>query len=149
MRVQLQKLSGQCHRVTVLRADGSTDSSILNSRSFLRHDFAHFAVESVLGLKEAYWGLVAGGMSLTGSTVGPELMLAERLSGPVQTLMRTAAGVDSYLALLKTLAPEQATPAVAQAICEAGRRLEGHWRATPFGESMNIVWPGAAMALKP
>lgn len=59
MDVCIEKLSAEEHRVSIRRLDGSKDSISLNSRSFLRHDFAHFAVESEVPIKMGYWGSVA------------------------------------------------------------------------------------------
>lgn len=76
----------------VRRADGSEESGVLNSRSFLRHDLAHLAVETQMPLARGYWGSVADGAKLNGLEIrGPDIMLAEKLSGPVQTLMRIEA----------------------------------------------------------
>jgi hypothetical protein len=141
MKIVLTKLSEASHRVEVLRLDGSTDAAVLDSRSFLRHDFAHFAVEAELPIRQGYWGQVAGGMPLGGAGfAGQDLALAERLSGPVQTLMRLEAGPEHYLVLLQALLGDQAGEELAQRIHDRARRLAGHWRATPFGDAMHITW---------
>ena len=136
----MTKISNDCHSIRVTRANSSSDSIELNSRSFLRHDFAHFAVEVETPLLNGYWGSVASGSPLGGNMNGSEIWLAESLAGPVQTLMRQEAGYERYLELLKVRVPDLASIDLAQRIHERARQLQGHWRATPFGDSMTIHW---------
>lgn len=143
MDICIEKLSKDNHRVSVCRLDGSEDMISLNSRSFLRHDFAHFAVESEVPIKMGYWGSVAAGAPLSGEGLNLEdedLSLAEKLAGPVQTLIRLEAKPVKYLEVLQQLQPQLANMELAERIYECARRLAGHWRATPFGETMQIVW---------
>lgn len=143
MDIYIEKLSAEEHRVSIRRLDGSKGSISLNSRSFLRHDFAHFAVESEVPIKMGYWGSVAAGAPLSGEGLNLEdedLSLAEKLAGPVQTLIRLEAKPAKYLDALEQLQPELANMELAERIYECARRLAGHWRATPFGETMQFSW---------
>jgi hypothetical protein len=88
MEVRFTKLSDARYAVAVLRDDGSTEQAELDSRSFLNHDFAHLAVEAELELEHGFWGLVAAGAALAGIGLeGDGISLAERLAGPVQSLL--------------------------------------------------------------
>jgi hypothetical protein len=141
MEIVITKLSKEEHKIEITRTDGSKESALLNSRSFLRHDLAHFAVEAELPIKLGYWGLVAAGASINGEGFsGQDIELAETLAGPVQTLMRTEAGPERYVELLQRLVPQLATAELAERIFSRARSLIGHWRATPFTGSMKITW---------
>ena len=140
MKILITKLSDEEHKLRVERGDGSADEAVLNSRSFLRHDLAHLAVELEVPLKGGFWGSVAGGNQLDGSDFGADIGVAEKLSGPVQTLMRTEADVDSYEKVLQYHVPQLASRDMAQRICERIRQLRGHWKATPFGATMELEW---------
>jgi hypothetical protein len=61
VKILSTKTSSEQHGVSVVRKDSSTDQVMLNSRSFLRYDFSHLAVESELPLANGYWGLVGSG----------------------------------------------------------------------------------------
>lgn len=141
MKIVITKISKDEHKIEIVRKDGSEESAILNSRSFLRHDFAHFAVEAEVPIKLGYWGLVAAGASISGEGIaGKDIALAETLAGPVQTLMRIEAEPDRFLELLQRTLPQMATFELAERIFNRARSLAGHWRATPFGSSMSIAW---------
>lgn len=170
MDVVLTKISDEVHAVTITRRDGTTERVELNTRSFLRHDLAHFTVELELGLTGGVWGSVARGGSLSGDGLdGSDMNLAESLAGPVQTLMRTEADVATIRAVLAQAAPDvlanDATandptangptsggPAsdnrgaddLAERIHERLRQLRGHWKATPYGADMHLTWPEPA-----
>lgn len=142
MDILFTKISDQEHALTVKRQDGSADSVVLNSRSFLRHDLAHLAVELELPLSGAFWGSVANGEALGGEEFkgGPDLALAEALAGPVQTLLRTKADSEQFLDVLNRVCPEMASWDLAARIRERGRRLQGHWQATPYADDMLVRW---------
>lgn len=142
MKLVFTKLSDQRHTVRVERIDGSTDVVELDSRSFLRHDLAHLAVELELGLEEGVWGSVASGGSLSGSGLdGADMALAETISGPMQTMMRTNADPDAIHDVLTRVAPEIASTDLAERLHRRLRSLAGHWTATLYGASMELQWP--------
>ncbi|MCG8415640.1 MAG: hypothetical protein MI746_15600 [Pseudomonadales bacterium] len=141
MKILFTKLSDEEHRVHIVRCDGSEDDATLNSRSFLRHDFAHLATEECVGLARGFWGQVAKGAGLNGTGIGgPEAQLAEALAAPIQTLMRTGATVETYEKTLSHVLPDRDCGELAMQVKERGRQLEGYWRATPYGETMEVEW---------
>ncbi len=141
MIIRFTKLSDEEHRIEVQRQDGSRDQTTLNSRSFLRHDFAHLIVEECVGLQQGFWGSLAGGASLDGAGIGgPEIQLAEALAAPVQTLMRLESPLEKYHATLAYVLPDRDCTELAQQVHERVRQIEGHWRATAYGETMELEW---------
>jgi len=144
VEVAFIKVSDQRHTVRVERADGSSESVELDTRSFLRHDLAHFAVEVELGLSDGVWGSVARGGSLSGNGLdGADMALAETLSGPIQTLMRTGADAAEIHQAITRVAEEFSSPELADRLHRRLRALVGHWAATPYGEAMTLDWPDA------
>jgi len=142
VQITFRRVSNGEHAVEVVRRDGSTDRVVLASKDFLRHDFAHLALEMELGLGAGVWGSVASGGRLSGDGLdGADVALAERAAGPLQTLIRTEAEVTAYEELLAATFPDRATTELAERLHERVRRLIGHWNATPFGAAMIVEWP--------
>ncbi len=142
MEIRFRKLNNDRHRVTVERTDGSTESVELDSKDFLRHDLAHFGTEIEVGLEAGVWGCVAAGASLDGTGLdGADMEIAEHLTGPMQTIMRTEGNADAILAILHAAAPHIASHELATRIHHRLRALNGHWAGTPFGENMTLHWP--------
>jgi hypothetical protein len=142
MKVAFVKLSDQRHVVRVERNDGTNESVELDSRSFLRHDLAHFAVELELDLTAGVWGSVAGGGSLSGSGLdGADMKLAETISAPMQTMMRTGADAGEIRAVLARVVPEMGSLELAQRLHARLRSLAGLWAATPYQGEMTLEWP--------
>ncbi len=145
MRIAFTKISDKRHAVTIARTDGTSESLELETREYLRHDLAHFAIELELPIRKGYWGCVASGASLRGEGVaGREAQLAETLAGPIQTLFRVDAGPEAYFELLKECSQPSAGRDLAARVHERVRRLRGHWKATPYGAKMELVWPHPA-----
>lgn len=141
MEIAFTKLSDRRHRVTVARNDGSTETVELDSKDFLRHDLAHFAVETELGLANGVWGSVAAGGSLSGEGIdGADVAVAERLAGPIQTMMRIEADQAAIAEVLDRVMPGIASADLAARLHERLRSLRGHWAATGYGDAMEITW---------
>jgi hypothetical protein len=142
VKVAFTKFSDHRHAVRVERIDGSSEVVELDSRSFLRHDLAHFAVEFELGLSDGVWGSIARGGSLSGSGLdGADVALAETISGPMQTMMRTSADAAEIHDVLARVAPERSSIALAERLHARIRSLAGYWAATPYGGEMELHWP--------
>lgn len=142
VRIAFTKISDDRHAVTITRADGTSETVETETRSFLHHDLAHFAIESELPIAKGYWGCVASGASLSGEGVaGSDARLAESLAGPIQTLFRIEAGPDAYVELLKECSSRSGSQDLAMRVHERVRQLRGHWKSTPYGGRMELIWP--------
>ena len=142
MRIAFTKIADERHAVAITRTDGTTESVEVDTREFLRHDLAHFAIELELPIRKGYWGCVASGATLAGVGVGgSDAALAESLAGPIQTLFRLDAGLDAYEELLARVSGARGSRDLAARVHERVRQLRGHWKATPYGGRMELVWP--------
>jgi hypothetical protein len=149
MQVAFTKLSAQQHRFALIRADGSREAVVLESRSYLVHDWVHFAVEAELPIVDGFYGQLASGMPLgrLNDRSRPMLeahgglALAEALVGPMQSLHRGRLTREAYLALARPKLPGRVSAAFVERAQERLRRLTGFWRATPYGRDMVLGWP--------
>ncbi len=142
MRALFTKLDGQRHRLDVIRPDGRREGRELETRSYLVHDLAHYAVEAAAGIDDGLWGTLASGVTLDelaarSRSPSPGLVRAEQLAGPFQSLWNGR--FDRALYFEMTGADEAFT---ARAL-ERMRRLMGHWKATPWRGVMELPWPAA------
>jgi len=166
MQIALRKISDLRHRLEITRSDGSRDAVELVSRSFLIHDFLHYAVESRAGLKATLWGMLASGKSFKDvhesfAVVCPaerdallqsEAAITEAVVGALTGVVQERADAEAAIAGLTRLfeAQERALPAWLTAafvdgVREHMRRLRGQWRAVPFGSDMAIEFaPGTS-----
>jgi hypothetical protein len=150
----------------VTRADGRPESVECESRSYLLHDFLHYAVESEARLGEGFWGNLAAGATLaqmndrsarTGTASPPlgdgmgdvagEMGAIERIVGALHqtTKARTSQDIVSavrrFYESIGERAPAWLTEALIDAVKERMRRLQGAWRATPRGGRLELSFP--------
>lgn len=148
MEIRFTKLTNEKHHFAITRDDQSTEEATLETRSFLLHDWCHFAVEAEANIRDGLFGLLASGITLEQLSntsmeqpLSPGLALAETLSGPLQSLWRGRMSDEQYIAMLRTLSPEHGTHEFLQRVRERLRRIEGHWKALRFRETMRLQWP--------
>lgn len=144
--IVFRKLSDQEH---VLETNG--DAVTCETRSLLRHDLLHYAVEAEAGLEDGFWGNLARGRRVgeLGNMAdgGPELLAIERLVGALDGAARgqdgaaVVAAVRRYDETSDVPTPAWLTEALVLRVQERMRRLLGQWKATPFGGAMELTWP--------
>ena len=152
LTIRLTRISPTHHRFEYVRADGTGEALELVTREFLTHDLVHFAVESEAGLRGSFYGLLdkVGGyaeLTLAGQALGGEAQLTEMVVGPLQNAISpeldAAAIADRISAFMRDMnlrPPRWLTGAFIDAVRERLRRLQGEWKATPFGGTMELVF---------
>jgi hypothetical protein len=152
MRILLRKLSDERHALAVVRDDGRRDEVECETRSVLLHDLIHLAVEAEAGLGGGFWGSLARGRSLADmndrmAEPTPELAQIERIVGALhpaakgRTPAELVAGLERFAAATGETLPEWLAEGFLAAVQERLRRLLGHWRATPYGGTMEVAFP--------
>lgn len=148
------------------RADGSQtwQRHHRHAAFFPLHDLSHFAVETTLGLRHGFYGLVAGGWNVTDFGQRPlpaeaaaEALLAETASGLLDSERATGNRYDleAFNATLEEKLNEQGhalarpvTSAELDAIRAQWLRLASQWAQVPTGGEMDlefeVVHPSAA-----
>jgi hypothetical protein len=155
LTVRFTRVSATHHRLELARPGGAVTSRVLETRSVLFHDLVHFALESEAGLTDGFYGRLARGAdydqlaAIDGAATGTaDLVAVERVVGPLQGAWR--AGFDAaafvaryreWLAQCEQPWPAWLTAELLERFAERLRALEGRWRATPFGTTMELLFP--------
>ncbi|MBI3885261.1 MAG: hypothetical protein HY302_05975 [Opitutae bacterium] len=157
--IRLTKRAPSDYVLTCVRADGSTTTQRTHgesAKSFPFHDLTHFAVETVLGHRQGFYGLVCDGWQLADFTqpgtsarlpdaaVANEALVGlfdgERASGT----QWTAAGFNDSLAqYLKTAGRAPAAPLSENDLARVRAehaRLAALWHALPVGGTLELAY---------
>lgn len=144
----------------VRREDGSTDWQKQNGSYagfFPLHDLTHFAVETELGITDAFYGLLASGWSIRDtegkSDRGPLPLNAVFVEAVVGTLDSeraggsrwTAADFNESLAIHMGrdghAAPRQLTDDALARIRRCRAELFARWQSLPAGDTLRLEFP--------
>lgn len=150
------------------RADGSTTWQRQDGRRaafFPLHDLTHYAVETELGFRDGFYGLVAAGWEIadTGGGKGArgplpaETLAVEHLVGMLDTERPsrtewTAADVNRQAALFAGAggrpAPRAVTDADLARVRARVRELFGRWAALAVGDTLELAFADAPSAAR-
>src|SRR5262245_53224785 len=91
MQIRLRKLSNARHALELIGPGARRERIECETRSFLRHDLLHYALERDAGLECGVWGRLAGGLSLAelndrGDAPGPPPALQGELGAVEQAV---------------------------------------------------------------
>ena len=153
LTVRFTRLQDDRHRFEYLRPDGTGEALELETHSMLRHDLLHFALETEAGLRGSFYGLLAkvGGyreLILAGADLGGEAAMTERVVGPLQSAVTGDLDAEAFVARIVEFSEDMDLPPIRWLTAdlvvrsaETFRRLEGRWKATPFGGTMELSFP--------
>ena len=151
--VRLVRVSNERHVFEAVRDDGGVERLELETRSFLLHDLVHFALESEGGLSAGFYVKLARGESYqagaemfageTGRIEKVVAMLQGAVSGKVDARDFTARARGAFENLGED-APDWLDAELIQRTLERLRQLRGRWRATAFGDAMEITFSGGS-----
>ena len=158
LRIEIKKTHDGRPSLACVRADASRTWARVHP--FLpTHDLAHYAVESVLGIDDAFFGLIAQGWAIDDFAspgavrrLPAAAMYVERVVGYVERGMAPdAAALASALALDGTTVAEPMGaagaefPAVTEEQLDAITALRAaciaKWQALPPGETLRLTFP--------
>jgi hypothetical protein len=139
--VRFTRLNPTYHRFEAIRDDGAIESRDLETRSFLTHDIVHFALESEGKLRDGFYGAVARG----GAYETEAAAAIESVVGPLQGALKDdidpAAFVTRFRSAQESIggrAPDWLSEDLIGRTVTRVRKLQGQWRATPFGQTMEL-----------
>lgn len=170
MRIRLTRLTGDRHALEIVRDGVVRERVELETRSFLLHDLIHYAVETTAGVATGVWGTLAAGSTLAAlndrSGLGmnsdmranpyeqgfdsktADLLTIELVTGPLQGVVQGRVSAEAALAgITQRLDADGASPPpwltleFIERVIERMRQLTGRFRATPFGQPMELSWP--------
>jgi hypothetical protein len=162
--VRIKKKTDGSAALSCTRADGSVTwqrQEGASARFFPLHDLTHFAVETVLGIRRAFYGLLAEGWDISRFEVPDvrDAMPAEALFAEVIVGMFDAerasgerADADDFNWKIDTYYDSQRLPRPALRITDEqlaairGRRAElfAKWDETPSGDTLELAFDRAA-----
>lgn len=155
LRICFTRLDPTHHRFEVIDADGNVDRRHLETRGGVIHDLLHFALESEAGLRDSFYGRMASGTaydelsdSFTGEAVQTEAVVGA-LQGAVRGEVDPAQFVARFCEICRQIerpAPAWLTAEVIASALARYRSLIGRWKATPFGQTLELDWPAADKA---
>ena len=153
MQIRFTRLTNERHRLEFIRADGTSETHELETRSTLLHDLVHFAVETEAQPKASFYGRLASGTTyetlLIEPPTSPEAMQTEVVVGRIQGIAKNDAwsGIDP-ISLAESMAasfravgqepPVWLTGELLVRVRERLRRVQGQWRATPFRQTLAL-----------
>lgn len=131
-----------------IRADGTSTwqkQSERHAAFFALHDLTHFAVETTLGLKRAFFGLIAEGWDVDDTTGkgarGPlpeDAGVAEQIVG---LLDLERGGAIWALDEFNSFSPRQVTPEELHRVRATRSELFERWDSLPEGDALELTLP--------
>lgn len=143
--VRFTRLNPTHHRFEAIREDGTCDRREFETRSLLLHDLVHFAVESEAKVRGGFYGTLADGANYDAPRPGGEAALIENVVGPIQGAIKGEIEPEAFASRLRMVLqsldftpPDWLTADFVRRVLERLRQLQGQWRATPFGETLEL-----------
>ncbi len=144
MRIVITKKSQHQCEYKMERGDGSQEHITLDTKTYIEHDICHYAVESVFGYENGFWGMLAQGYrfdQLFGkeNELTEELRQIEKIVGPIQSVYAGYYDKESLPMMISHLEIELDHIKVEQSL-QLMDDLLGQWRQLEINDSLRLVW---------
>ena len=143
--VRFTRLNPTHHRFEAIRADGSRDVREFETRSVLYHDLVHFALESEGNIRGGFYGTLSDGANYDAPRPGSEAQAVEYVVGPLQSAAKGDVDPEAFVLRLRGVQqsigntpPDWLTADLIRRTLERLRQIQGRWKATPFGQTMEL-----------
>lgn len=169
LRIRLKRHPDGSASLTCLRADGSSTWQRQRGRLgavFPPHDLTHLAVETTLGFRHGFYGLIADGWEIAdfakpwprgpipAEAVEVELIVgfldAERMQGAAMTAAEFTAHAERFVAARRMTHPGSVVPTPRALTGEQLERVRAcraellaRWHALPAGEALELEFSRA------
>jgi hypothetical protein len=161
LRIFFKKKRDGMNVLSCVRDDGSATWQHQRGDFFVHHDLTHYAIETTLGLRGAFYGLLARGWEFTDfGTPWPRGKMPEDALADAALAECLAGAFDLERATGTRVEADAFNATLAQGCEEAGIRdphsireedlariratyteLIGRWRAVPPGETLELPFP--------
>lgn len=154
LRIEIVKQPGGAGVLRCTRRDGSVtwQKQTKHAEHFAWHDLTHYAVETCLGYRQGFFGLIAAGWNVSDTTGkgtrGPlpaETLEVERIVGLFDS--ERASGMLWNCDEFNQYAPRPLTQAEIESVRTLRSVLFQQWRATPPGQNLELIFASVAMPL--
>ena len=157
MKIIFTKETPTHHRFEIVRSDGTRETSLLETRSFMPHDLIHLAYESVAEKKDSFFGKLASGwtfsqfndrtLMIDPQFTDSEMVETERITGPLSSFLTKGISEESFMqGLYNTYSalgrdiPEHISSQLLRDIQSRYRSLIGEWNSLPHHKIMVVEW---------
>jgi len=159
VKLGLKKAKDGRPSVTFVRADGTGTTGRLGSGDFGPvHDLTHYAVETTLGLRQGFYGLLAQGWNIidfeakgTAARLPDEAIVSECIVGQLTNAVFGGQEVtiaDFNWLVREAIVAQRSAAAIPVIDDNAFRTMReqlavllARWRALPPGETLELPWP--------
>lgn len=157
MIIELNKHSNTRHLLIILRNDGSKDEMLLETKSYLKHDLIHLAIERAAELQSGFWGLLAAGAEIEklnadakskkGQIPNSDIDIIEVIVGAFTRYLNGDAtytdvfsGVQNMMQAYELPIPEYLSEDMARRSKQLFQQMMGEWNALSYGDKMTLHW---------
>lgn len=158
MKIRLKKMQNKPSVLTCIRTDGSK-TWVKMYPGIEAHDLGHYAVETILDFKNAFYGMVANGSNIEDfelprdkrpeqvlpKNLDPEALISEHLVNLMITKIQSKDSTFDIIPSLKSILnekmlcfPENLTKMEMDKILTLFQNLNKRWKQLPVGETMEL-----------
>jgi hypothetical protein len=152
--LKFTRISPTHHTLEYVREDGSRESAEMETKTFLEHDFLHYAIESEARISTGFFGLLGRGYNFSQLNLKspsdfdvPESHHVERAVGVFTGMIKgnlseedAMRGVKNFYDAEGRAIPSWITADLFVRAKEKYRQIYGKWNSLPFGKTLELIF---------
>lgn len=144
MKILITKLNASQHELKIIRKNGELETKVLDTQTYLLHDICHLHVESILRLKDGFWGMLSRGYTIaeiSGKTneLSESLRRIEYIVGGTQSVYSGHMNADQFEVFLNHSDWRTEPDYLKLAIDQISTTMN-QWTYLPHGERLELFF---------
>jgi hypothetical protein len=141
MKIRFQKCNAAEHLLSTFLDGKLQEQHVYNTKTYFLHDIVHYCVETELGIKSGFWGLLAQGYKTTdfgrGKVSLKVLGKTEKIVGPVQSFFSGHMPEELFWENMKLISFEPPVDFLNKVVKQI-KAIEEQWRYMAIGEVLEL-----------
>lgn len=145
MKIELTKLNRSKHELKITRGDGTSESTILDTNTYLLHDICHFFVEKELNTADGFWGMLSRGYQIE-QLAGKKNPLTEKLrrieciAGGTQSVYSNHMDENGFWDYMQTVNHRPADGQFLKKVLPRIGEFMDRWNCLPIGQTVTVTF---------
>jgi len=143
MKIELKKLNASNHELKIIRGDKTSESTILDTKTYLLHDICHYYVEKELNTFDGFWGMLSQGYQkeqLYGKTnqLTEKLRIIECIVGGTQSVYSNHMDKTRFWYYIQTVNYELTNEDFLEIVVPKITEFMNQWKYLTIGQTTTL-----------
>lgn len=143
MKIEFKKINASSHELKIIRDDLRSESTVLDTKTYMLHDICHFYVEKSLNTPDGFWGMLSRGYQINqlfGKTnqLTEKLRVIEYIVGGTQSVFSKYMNETEFWSYIQAINYDLSDKNFIENVIPRINEFMEKWNYLPIGQTVTL-----------